>query len=375
MPTKQKKIKVLVIGKIGIYEDSRTSCFLSFLKKKNISFKYIKIPENIIKDLSLISLLNRRKFYSFFLVIIFLKFNMHKNYYSKLIKFVSLLNINNYNYIYTYDIDTALGLSQIVKKKNIIWDARDFYPMHFNQKMFWKYLYSSFYLKGIKKLTHKVKTFLTVSEGIKNMYEKILNNKFFLIYSLAKYEKLKPNRVSGKIKIIHHGICSKTRKIENYIETAKLLGKKYQITCMLKITDLEYFRFLKNKASEVSNFEFMKPVKLFNIPKKINNFDISLLITDSVSVNHLYSMPNKLFESIQARLSIVATPSKEISKFLIKHKCGRVTKNYDLKNIAYTIKKIDDDKILNYKKKNDNISKKYSYRHNFDKFNKIFEYI
>ena len=370
-----KSKKILIIGKINIYTDSRTTCFLSYLKNKKLSYEYVKIPSNNFKEFSISSLLKEKKYISFFFLIIFLKLNLYNFYYSKLVKFIDSINLDKFDYIYVYDVDTFLSINQILNKKKIIWDARDYYPLHFTQKPFWTFLYSNFYETGIKKFSNNVKTFMTVSKEIKNKYEKILKTKFNLILSLPRYEKLRPSKIKNKIKIIHHGVCSPTRKIENYLEIAKILGFDYEVNCMLKITDKNYFNNLKKKASKISNFYFVNPVNLLNISKKISDFDISLIITDKNSINHEYSMPNKLFESINGRLCLVTSPSIEISKFIKKYKCGVVSNNYKLNNIAYNIKKLNKKKIFNYKIASNMISKKFSYDKNFNEFNKIFKYL
>ena len=77
---------------------------------------------------------------------------------------------------------------------------------------------------------------------------------------------------------------------------------------MLKIVNKEYYKKLLKNYSMVKNVKFLKPVKMKDISKSINKFDIGILIGLKNSLNHMHAMPNKLFESIQGRLCIVCNP-------------------------------------------------------------------
>ena len=148
---------------------------------------------------------------------------------------------------------------------------------------------------------------------------------------------------------MHHGICSRTRKIENFFELGKKLGSKYNLFLMLKIVDKQYYYFLKKKYSLVKNVRFIPPVKMNEIPKKINRYDIGLILGLPESENHLYSMPNKLFEYIQGRLCIISNPLIDIKKFIFQHKVGYTSKLYNIDDVASLIKSLKANDI--YKQK------------------------
>ena len=263
------------------------------------------------------------------------------------------------------------AVSNIINQKRIIWDAREYYPEHYLQKFLWKFLYSKFYYELINKSIKNILVGFTVSESLKKKYKKNFKKNFHVIYSFPKYESLKIKKIKKKIKIIHHGICAKNRKIENYIFVAKLLGNQYEISCMLKIVDKKYYKYLKSLSADVQNFKFINPVKMINISKKINNFDIGLIILLKESINHMMSMPNKLFEAIQARLCIISTPTNDIKNFINKNKCGCVSKEFTPESIADTIKSLSKKEIFNFKKNSNMISGKVSNKVNKKIWNKI----
>lgn len=193
-----------------------------------------------------------------------------------------------------------------------------------------------------------------------------------VFYSVPDYNNLKPKIIKYPISIVHHGICSDTRKIENYFELGKLLGKNYNIFLMLKIVNKKYYYKLKKTYSSVKNVKFLKPVKLRDIPKRINKFDIGIMVGLKKSLNHMYSMPNKFFETIQARLCVISNPMIDMSNFIKKNNCGYISKDFKIETLSRLILSLTKEEIYKAKTKSNNLASKYNKQKLYQNFDKIF---
>ena len=373
MSNKSKKFvnkKVLLLSRDTILEDPRVNRMYQYLKNKNLSLQTISSKKENIKNHKIfkfnkkdrIKYYMKKNFFIFFFKILQIKLLNLKTYCLAEINVIKNLNLELYDYIFVFDLKFLYAVSQTTNKKNIIWDAREYYPEHFNQLLLWRFIHKEIIKKLIRLSIKKVMTGITVSQGLKKKYYENFKIKLKVKLSVPIYKKLKFRPVSKKISIIHHGLCSETRKIENFFELGKKLGVNYDVFLMLKIVNKKYYEYLKKKYSNVRNVRFLRPVELKEITKKINFFDIGLIIGLNTSVNHFYSMPNKLFEYIQAGLCVISNPLHDVKRFVKQNKVGYVSSSFKIDDISDLIKSLTFKDITKAKKNSIIKAKKFNHK-------------
>ena len=258
----------------------------------------------------------------------------------------------DYDLIIVHEVRMLPLAFKISKNAKIILDAHEYSPCNFDDKLIWKIFIKPFYNYLCHKFLSKCDRVITVCDSIAKLYKKNFNINCHIVTNATDYSDLKPYQSKGdKIRIIHHGNASSSRKLELMIDMMGQLDQRFELYLMLvaKRMNRLYLKKLKRRAKKYSNVYFLEPVPYNKIIEYSNQFDIGLIFYPPSNINLEYCLPNKLFEFIQSRLCIVSAPLIEIEKYVLKYNLGIVSKSFSVRDLAKKMNKLSNDEINKYK--------------------------
>jgi glycosyltransferase involved in cell wall biosynthesis len=258
----------------------------------------------------------------------------------------------------------AVELRKSHSQAKVIFDAHEQYAKEFSDMLVWKWFHKRFVKYVCEKYIPKADKFITVCDGIAQDYAKEYGVKADLILNTPDFEPdLKPSPVQEKVRIIHHGIANRSRKIEKMIRMMDYLDSRFELKLMLMPADPAYFSELREMAKG-KEIEFLDPVSTQMISGFINQFDIGLFILEPVNFNYANALPNKFFEFIQARLAIAIGPSPEMKKIVLEEGNGIVTETFEEEEMAQKINSLEKTEIQRMKEISHAVARKYSNEQN-----------
>lgn len=261
------------------------------------------------------------------------------------------LSENHFDLIIANDIDTLPLAIEHKKNAKVLFDAHEYSPRELEDKLLWRLFYQRYKIHLCKKYIAKVDKMTTVCDGIAQEYFSNFGIFPSVITNAPMYEPtLKPFPSNpSKIKIIHHGGASESRKIELMIEAMKYVDTRFDLYLMLVTSQPHYYKKLRTMSEGMKNIHFLEPVPMQNIAKITNQFDIGLFILEPVNFNYQYALPNKLFEFIQARLCIAIGPSIEMAKIVRNYHLGIVTESFNPQEMASALNALTNEDISSFK--------------------------
>ena len=260
----------------------------------------------------------------------------------------NLKEINRFDLVIVNDIEPLPLVIDLNMKKCIV-DLHEYAPKQYEDDFWWKFYFSKFKHYLCTKYLKKANYITTVSNGLRDEYQKEYNIKCEVFMSLPSFNNLVPSNVTQKIKLIHHGLVSRNRSLHLLIEMMDHVDERFELDLMLVLGQKDYFEELKNMAKIRKNVNIIPSVNYEDIIPFTNNYDMGVYILPPTNFNTKYMLPNKFFEFIQARLAIAIGPSLEMEQLVRKHNLGIVSESFKPEDLALLLNNLTNSEIINYK--------------------------
>ncbi len=279
------------------------------------------------------------------------------------------------NLLFSNDLDTLLPnyLVSRIKKIPLIYDSHEYFTGV-------PELEGRPFVKGTWKriesfIIPRLKCAITVNQSIADLYTKEYGTPFHIIRNvpipqreeaestLALRQKLDLPQ-SKKIVILQGAGINIQRGAEEAVAAMKFLDN----TLLLIVGDGDVVPDLKkfvaeNSLEEKVRFAGKKTVK--ELRKYTAASDLGLTLDKDTNLNYRFSLPNKLFDYIQAGIPVLASDLPEVKRIVEDYKVGVICPDHNPKTIAGCIKNMleDDSKMQQWK----NNCKKASAELNWDR--------
>ncbi|MGC1242174.1 MAG: hypothetical protein WA874_11315 [Chryseosolibacter sp.] len=263
---------------------------------------------------------------------------------------------DHFDIIVANDIDTLPMAFEIQGPAKVVFDAHEYAPKHFENNKIWKTFFQPFYTHLCTAYIPKVAAMLTVGEGLAKEYEKFFGVKPAIITNATRYVNIGASEVlPDKIRLVHHGIVNPSRRLELMVEMMDHLDDRFTLDMILMTSDYAsgktkaYIKDFKAKAEQNPRVRVLPHVKSELVVKTINQYDMGVFLIPPINFNYANTLPNKLFDFIQARLGIAIGPTPEMAAIVNKYGNGVVSEDFEPVSLARKLNMLTRNDILHFK--------------------------
>lgn len=269
-----------------------------------------------------------------------------------------LLLFSKVDMLYSNDLDTLLPNYVVsrLRSKELIYDSHEYYTGV-------PELEGRPFVKGVWKMIErfclpKVKKTITVNTSIANLYKQDYGIEMAVVRNVPKTLELKELKtreqlglpLEKKLIILQGSGINVDRGGEEAVQAMKYM----EDAILLILGSGDVIETLKRMAQEEGIKEkvmFKGRLPFGEMMQYTRNADIGLTLDKDTNINYRYSLPNKLFDYIQAGIPVLASRLPEVENIINQYKVGDFISTHDPKDIAAKMQEMlsNPDKIAEWK--------------------------
>lgn len=266
-----------------------------------------------------------------------------------------------YDVILAVDIHTLPLAFALAKGSPVVFDAHEYFMEEHSNETCEGRKINKVLRKTANTYIPLTAWMVTVSEGLADRFAKDYNiPRPEVVYSGPEFFQLSPSEVPlDKIRLVHHGLADPARHLESMIDVMSHLDSRFSLDMYLderysagipyKDCPGGYKAWLRLRAANDSRVRFPAPVPMLELPRHLHNYDLELIFFPDESFRLKYCMPNKFFESIQARIGLAVGPSPDMARVVDEWDLGVVVDEFSPEEMANALNALTREDIQRFK--------------------------
>lgn len=269
------------------------------------------------------------------------------------------------------DVETLPLAFMASANQKVLLDAHEYAPRHFEDRLWWRVFFKGMNNFLCRKYIPRLSGMMTIGEGLAKEYERNFGTRPVVITNATSYHELEPSDTTpGQIRLVYHGIANPSRRIELMVEMMKHLDDRFRLDLILMTSEFasgntkRYIWNLNEAIKTDERIRILPQLASNEVVTFINNYDVGVFLLPPVNFNYANTLPNKLFEYIQARLAIAVGPTPEMAAVVRKYNNGVVAEDFNPTSLAAKLSGLDTDTLMAFKRRSGSAAKELSAENN-----------
>jgi glycosyltransferase involved in cell wall biosynthesis len=254
------------------------------------------------------------------------------------------LLFRNSGMLVSNDLDTLPGVFLVARIKRIplVFDSHEYFTElpELVDRSFVRRVWKGFE----KTLLPRIQYGYTVCQSISHAYQDKYGIRLAVVRNLPIASGLDPGINSHTESnrpetIIYQGALNKGRGLETMIRAMTYLDK-YRLQIFGDGTITQDLHRLRDSLSLGSRVEFMGRVPFGELSEYTRQATLGISLEENIGLNYYYTLPNKLFDYIQAQIPVLVSDLPEMKRIVSDYAIGQVVRNRDPEILARQVEEM-----------------------------------
>jgi glycosyltransferase involved in cell wall biosynthesis len=270
-----------------------------------------------------------------------------------------LLVRGSWDVVLADDVETvplALGLGA----RGVHVDLHEYATRQNEESWRWRWFVAPFNRWIVRRWVTRADSVSTVGHTLAAEYRREFGINADVVVNAAPYAERSPTPVGSPLRLVHSGLARRNRSLEVMLDAVRRTRREVTLDLYLLPNDPAYLAELQQRTQDLPQVRFHEPVPPEQLGEVLARCDVGVFLLPPLTFNYRYTLPNKLFDFVQARLAVLVGPSPEMAELVRRHGLGVVTDDFTAASLAQALDELSDDDVARFKAASHAVARDYS---------------
>lgn len=271
----------------------------------------------------------------------------------------TVLAPGSWDVVLANDVETvplALGLGAA----GVHADLHEYASRQNEESRRWRWFVAPYQRWLVRGWVTRADSVTTVGHALAAEYRREFGIQAGVVVNAAPYADRSPTPVGSPLRLVHSGLARRNRSLEVMLDAVRATRRDVSLDLFLMPNDPAYLAELRERVADLQQIRFRDPVPPEQLVGVLAGCDVGVFLLPPLTFNYRFTMPNKLFDFVQARLAIVVGPSPEMAELVQRHGLGVVTEDFTTGSLAEALDGLTAQDVAGFKAASHAIARDYS---------------
>ncbi len=259
-----------------------------------------------------------------------------------------VLRPGQWDVVLANDVETV-PLALTVGARGVHADLHEYASAQNEESWRWRTFVAPYQRWLIRTWVRRADSVSTVGAALAREYGRDFGIEASVVVNAAAYADRAPTPVGEPLRLVHSGLARRNRSLEVLLDAVRQTSRDVTLDLYLMPNDPAYLAELTQRAAGEPQIRFHDPVPPEELGEALAQCDLGVFVLPPLTFNYRFTLPNKFFDFVQARLGVIVGPSPEMAALVQQHGLGVVLPDFSAESLAGGLELLTAEQITGFK--------------------------